>query len=174
MFKNFKLKISNFSRGFTLVELLVVMAILSTLVALIAGSFRNAQFRGRDAQRKANLKQVAGALEAFMNDYGLYPNETSGKITACPYVAGGASSVCTWGEGELTDNKTVYFKELPQDPASSAFYLYRIVPGSNNQKFQLFARLENTEDQDIITTAYFCGDKICNFAITSANTKPTE
>jgi len=166
--------------GFTLVELLVVMAILGVLVTIIAGGFRSAQARGRDAERKSDLKQVSQSLELFFSDYGRYPDDASGKILGCPYSTGGGSS-CTWGESEFTDTKTIYFKTLPQDPTSSLSYFYRIVPSSSNQKFQLFAHLENTQDQDCLggncqtpPVAYSCGDKTCNFAVTSANTSATE
>jgi type II secretion system protein G len=163
-------------KGFTLVELLVVMAILGILVAIVAGNFRSAQLRGRDAQRKSDLKQVAEALELFYADYGKYPAESSTKIASCAYnPATQTGSACDWGLEEMTDGKTIYFKTQPPDPSDDAYYRYRIVPGSSDQKFQLFARLENTQDQDLITTAYSCGSVgNCNFAVTSANTNATE
>jgi type II secretion system protein G len=168
-------------KGFTLVELLVVMAILGVLVTIIAGGFRSAQARGRDAERKSDLKQLSQSLELFFSDYGRYPSDDAGRILGCPYSPAGGSSPCTWGAGELTDEKTIYFKILPKDPTSSLDYYYRIVPASSNQKFQLFAHLENTEDKDCLggdcvasPVAYMCGDKICNFSITSTNANATE
>lgn len=166
--------------GFTLVELLVVMAILGILITVIAGGFRSAQARGRDAQRKSDLKQIAQSMELFFSDYGRYPDDLGGRVLGCPYLAGGGSP-CTWGENEFTDQKTIYFKILPKDPTSSQDYYYRIVPGSNSQKYQLFARLENTQDEDCLggncstpPVVYSCGAKTCNFAVTSANTDATE
>lgn len=170
--------------GFTLVELLVVMAILGILVTLVAGGFRSAQLRGRDAQRKSDLKQISHSLELFYSDYGKYPSDSTGAISACPYdpVAGGGT-VCNWGSSEFTDGKTTYFKAVPKDPNSSQKYFYRLVSGSANKKFQIFARLENTQDPACLggncanptvpVPAGACGGN-CNFAVTSANTIPTE
>lgn len=168
--------LTSFKKGFTLVELLVVMAILGVLVSIVAGNFRSAQLRGRDTQRKSDLKQLSHSLELFYADYGKYPDEVSQAISACPYdPATGTGTACSWGGDEFTDGKTVYFKTMPSDPSSNGSYVYRIVPSSSNQKYQLFARLENAQDQDIITTAYTCGTAgLCNLAITSANTNASE
>lgn len=160
--------------GFTLVELLIVMSIIGVLATLIIGSFASSQIRGRDAQRKSDLKQIGGALELFYGDHGQYPgSDGSGKIMACPFSASG-SSACTWGTGELSDTKTTYFKVVPGDPSTGTNYFYRTVDPPTNQKYQIYARLENTQDKQIIVTSYLCGSKNCNFALTSANTKPNE
>lgn len=172
-----KIELMKGSKGFTLVELLVVMGILGILVTLIAGGFRSAQFRGRDAQRKSDLREIANALEAFYSDYGTFPSDTGSVVNACSYnPATSTGTPCSWGTGELTDGKTIYFKAIPKDPTNSQDYFYRIVPGSNNQKFQLFAALENTQDQDCLggdcevsPVSYSCGSATCNFSITSTN-----
>lgn len=146
--------------GFTLVELLVVISIISVLVTLVVGGFRSSQARGRDVQRKSDLKQVANALELYYSDYGKYPDTLTWRTT-------------------FTDGKTVYFKTLPDDPTSSLDYFYRVVDSPTNQKFQLFAYLENTEDPDCINAncaavSYSCGSKSCNFSVTSPNTNASE
>lgn len=177
--KSMTLPFYRIQKGFTLVELLVVMAIIGVLVGLVGANFRTAQIRGRDVQRKSDLKNISTSLELMFSDYERYPSsDANGNILACSYDTVG---VCDWGTDEITDSKTIYMKILPQDPASSSYqYFYRIVPDSGNQKFQLFAHLENSEDQDCINAncvdpvAYSCGSAVCNFSITSANTIPTE
>lgn len=167
------------NKGFTLVELLVVMAILGVLVTLVAGGFRNAQLRGRDSKRKSDLKEIANSLEVFYSDYNQYPDASGGQIRACPFVSVGGSSDCLWGASEFTDGVTIYFKTLPTDPVSSQNYVYRT---SDNQSYQLFARLENPEDQNCLggdcansPVAHSCGSSYtCNFAVTSANISPTD
>ena len=168
--------------GFTLVELLVVMSILGVLATLIAGGFRSAQVRGRDATRKGDLKEISNSLELFYQDYGRYPADSSGSIDACSFdPASGTGSPCVWGTGEFTDGKTVYFKVLPNDSSKNQDYFYRTVPGSANQKYQVFAQLENTKDPSCFggdcenpPVSYTCGAGVCNFAVTSSNTTATE
>lgn len=160
----------NVKFGFTLVELLVVMAILGVLVTLVAGGYRSAQFRSRDAQRKSDLKQIVNALELFYSDHGSYPGSSSdNKIQGCPSTT---STACDWGSGEFRDANTTYFRELPQDPGA---YRYVYKTNATRSKFQLFARLENSRDKDIIDgITVLCGGVSCNFAVTSANTTATE
>ena len=167
--------------GFTLVELLVVMAIISILATVIIGGFRSSQMRGRDAQRKSDLKQIANALEIFFADYGKYPPANGVAIAACSYnPANGTGTACAWGSGAVSDGKTTYMRIVATDPISSQNYVYR-VSGTQNM-YQLFARLENPEDKNCINgdcanpgvTATCGGGNLCNFGVTSTNTAPTD
>lgn len=174
---------NNRNPGFTLVELLVVLAIISILVTIGLVSFTSSQLRAHDAQRKSDLKQVANALEIFYSDYGKYPpsdgTNSTGQIYSCPFDSVKLTgSACAWGMGEFRDidssfnTKTTYMKAMPKDP-SSFTYWYRV--DSTGQKYQLFAHLENTQDPAIITTTYTCGaSSACNFGISSANVTPTD
>ena len=140
-------------QGFTLIEIVVVMAIIAVLTSIIVGGFRTSQARGRDAQRKSDLKQISNALELYHSDYNRYP------------------AAIVFGS-ELTDGKTSYMKEVPEDPGGAA-YVYAVSLSGN--KYQLFAYLENTEDKNIdATITASCGTATCNFSITSPNTTPTE
>ena len=173
-----------FDKGFTLVELLVVIAILGVLVTIGLVSFTSAQAKGRDTQRKSDLKQISSALEIYFNDHESYPTSSSGQILGCPSTS---ATSCTWGTGQFTDGKTTYFKILPDDPISTNNYYYRAVTIDSipNQGYQLFAKLENSQDKECINdncgshtdlpTGVTCGGTTsCNFSITSPNTMPTE
>lgn len=155
--------------GFTLVELLVVISILGILATIGLVAFSSTQAKGRDTQRKSDLKQMTTALELYFSDNSSYPTASvNGQINGCPSTV---PTPCAWGSGEFTDGKTIYFKVLPKDPSTNTSYFYR---NTSPTKFQIFAHLENTQDPQIIITPYTCGTKPCNFAVTSPNTTPSE
>jgi len=60
--------------GFTLIELLVVIAIIGLLASIMAINLSTFLSRARDTTRKANLAQLAKALEIYYDDNGSYPD----------------------------------------------------------------------------------------------------
>lgn len=52
-------------RGFTIVELLIVIAIMSTLTVLSVVNLRGSQINARDAERKADVEAIATQLETY-------------------------------------------------------------------------------------------------------------
>lgn len=157
-------------KGFTLVELLVVMAIIGILAALVVGNFRTTQLKARDAQRKSDLKQLAASLELYFNDYGRYPASAGTLIAGCPTTT---QTACSWGSGTFTDGQTTYMKTMVRDPSGSWDYVYQA--SSDGQKFRIFTRLENEQDPDIVSDlSVLCGSLSCNFGISSTNANLTE
>ena len=59
--------------GFTLVELLTVLAIVAILIGLLIPSLTLIRNTAREAKQKAQLTEIGLALTAFRNDYGDYP-----------------------------------------------------------------------------------------------------
>lgn len=60
-------------KGFTLVELLVVISIIGFLATLAVTSLGSGRLKARDARRIANIKQIQTALELYFSDANDYP-----------------------------------------------------------------------------------------------------
>ena len=60
-------------KGFTIVELLIVIVVIGILATLVIVTFSGIQQKGRDSQRKTDINAVAGHVSAFYADKGYYP-----------------------------------------------------------------------------------------------------
>jgi len=63
--------------GFTLLELLIVIAIIGILVAIGTASYASAQKRARDTRRQGDMKAIQNAFEQFYSQNGTYPSSCS-------------------------------------------------------------------------------------------------
>lgn len=159
--------------GFTLIEIMVVMAIIGVLAAISVGSYRSSQIKARDAERKNDLKQIANSLEVYFNDKGQYPaNSLDNKINGCI-----SEATCDWDDEWIDENGTTYMVALPGDSRSYLNYYYE----SDGTSFQIYARLENDLDNDVPTSAgnpanygISCGDYNCNYGVSSTNMTVSE
>ena len=64
-------------RGFTLIEMMIVVAIIAILVAILVPNFMRARAQAQTAACEANLKEIATALELYQTDHQMYPDVTS-------------------------------------------------------------------------------------------------
>lgn len=64
-------------RAFTLIELLIVVAIIAILAAIAVPNFLEAQTRSKVSRSKADMRTYATALEAYAVDYNTYPVNNS-------------------------------------------------------------------------------------------------
>jgi general secretion pathway protein G len=60
-------------RGFTLIEILVVVGIIALLSAILFPVFQSARERGRTAVCLSNLKQIGTAVAMYVQDYDRFP-----------------------------------------------------------------------------------------------------
>lgn len=71
----FNIRHSTLNRGFTLMELMIVIALIAILVTVGAGAYFASIKTGRDTQRKGDLKQIQKAFEQYFADSGdMYPS----------------------------------------------------------------------------------------------------
>ena len=76
-------------KGFTLVELLVVISIIGTLVAILLPNFMGARERARDAQKIQDAYAIKNALRMYYNDKQAYPTASGpgNTVTLTNYMA---------------------------------------------------------------------------------------
>lgn len=67
-------------KGFTLLELLVVMSVIGIMLGISTISYATAQVRARDARRKGDLKYLQDAAEQYFSVCGYTYPYTTGSI----------------------------------------------------------------------------------------------
>lgn len=125
--------------GFTLLEILITIAIISILFTILLPLFFNYRARARDAQRLFTLKQVASALQLYRLKNGSFPS-------SAPCALGGNKKNFCSGCGNQNGfpaalNDLVvqgYLALIPVDPlgtGSCYTYEYYSQPGTVNGAF---------------------------------------
>jgi prepilin-type N-terminal cleavage/methylation domain-containing protein len=131
------------SKAFTLVELVVVIAIISVLTGIGAVSYSGIQARARDADRKNDMAQIKIALADYY----------SSQIASPVYPIATTTITINNSNDALTAAlKPNYLREMPLDPTNSGNYIYKYQSSANaqsvaNRNYTLFATLENTKDK---------------------------
>ncbi len=154
--------------GFTLMEILIAIAIMGLLAGIGFRTFRNSQIKSRDARRKGNLSQVARALELFQHDKEEFPgDDLAGQMEA--EDSAGNPVLFPWGDAfyDPDDPLHIYMSELPED-SRTGYYYEAVGPGDG---YRLYTRLENLEDGSISGpyASTDCGGEDCNYVLTSPN-----
>lgn len=142
---NCQSSIINTQSGFTLVELLIVIAIIGILSTLLMTNFIGVRQRARDAQRKSDVRQIQSALELYRADNGSYP---------APVGSNGLSTTCPTPQA-FTNSGTTYMTQIPCDPLGTTYYhsgnyFYK----QTTNGYELGACLENTADTDYYSGSF--------------------
>jgi general secretion pathway protein G len=97
-------------KGFTLVELLVVLAIISLLITIVAPNYVGRVGKAEEAVLKEDLLIMRDALDKHYADAGAYPNSLE----------------------ELVSKR--YLRAIPADPVTQSAQTWVAVPPANGAK----------------------------------------
>jgi general secretion pathway protein G len=89
--KNYK------NKGFTVVELLVVLSIIALLLSVITPRYLNKIEEGREVALKQNLSMMRRSIDQYYSDQGVYPDKLN----------------------QLIEKR--YLREIPKDPISQSY-----------------------------------------------------
>ncbi len=106
--------------GFTLIEILVVIAIIGVLSSVVLASLNTARVKAADAQRIVSLKEIQSSLELFYSINGRYPGPGDGAISAfniAPYSGSACGYQNDWCDFEVVMKS--HIGSLPKDTAGA-------------------------------------------------------
>lgn len=114
---------SKFKKGFSLVELLVVITIIAILSVVAYTAVGGQTVQARDSRRTQDISTIQSALELYFVEYSRYPGSLeNGEATSA--------------EGWKIPRK--FLSSIPEDPKGVSYYYY-----PQTQGYVLGAVLEN-------------------------------
>ncbi|KKS96691.1 MAG: general secretion pathway protein G, general secretion pathway protein G [Candidatus Gottesmanbacteria bacterium GW2011_GWA2_43_14] len=139
--------------GFTLIEILIVIALIGILSTALWSNLIQSIYKGKDARRKQDLSAIAKSLELYYNDNISYP--------APPLDFGNPLT-------HPDDASIVYMAKIPTDPGyPDRNYCY----DGGADFYRLYANLEISSDPDVLEVFEACpADGVeYNYLIKSTN-----
>jgi general secretion pathway protein G len=105
--------------GFTLIELMVVVAIIGILAVIALPAMRTAPLKAREAVLKADLYQIRSCIDQYLGDKGQYPESLQGLVDAgylrfVPYDPI-TRSPDTWVELQATPSEIEELEPIDED-----------------------------------------------------------
>jgi len=140
------------NKGFTLIEILIVVAIIAILASVVLVGLGPTQQAARDSRRVSDVREVQNGLELFYNKCGYYPGSiNSGACaTALPAAAtcNGISAGNTYcGVSATLTGAGLQISAVPNDPIGGRSYGYAANLANSPTNYIVQATLENSSSQ---------------------------
>jgi len=114
-------------RGFTLVELLIVLVVLAVIAAIVLPKFVGSTRRAKIAKVRQDLRILRVAIEQFRNDTGVYPMSLEDlAVTIAPTK--GLDKNGSQVDINPTDWNGPYIASVPIDVLANKPFVYRTNP----------------------------------------------
>ena len=110
--------------GFTLMEVLVVIAIIGTLASVVLTTFTTVRKKARDARRIADIRQINSAIQIYLNEkshapyVGKYECNASNTDSTCNTI----NEINKDGWSLFQEDLSPYLPKLPTDPCGAACF----------------------------------------------------
>ncbi len=102
-------------KGFTLTEMLIVIAIIALIGTLVTGQVFNRYNKARSEATKVQIRQIGTILDQYRLDCGFYPNSDQGLEALIEPPTSGPKCKSYDPEGYIKDHK------VPKDGFDNAF-----------------------------------------------------
>ena len=131
-------------KGFTLIEILIVVAIIAILATIVLVGLGPAQQSGRDARRLSDLSAIQIGLEFYHSKCGYYPGAVQAASPCGVFSSAGFVAM----KASITGS-ALGINAIPDDPTSGVHYEYATNAGGAS--YILGAKLENANNSVFAT-----------------------
>jgi len=139
-------KFHNRKGGFTLIELMIVVAIIGILAAIAIPNFLRFQLKAKSSEGKTNLAAIRTAEESYYAEFGLYVSAFES-----PPAAGKNLKVKF---DNVTNGTDKGFDRLGWSPEGYVFFTYEVGVNTGNSQFTATAEADIDADTTVQTWGY--------------------
>ncbi len=101
-------------KGFTLIELVIVMAIIAILATIAQPNYMRARIKARETSLQRTLFVLRDVIDKFYADHGVYPDRLS----------------------DLCDGK--YIRAVPRDPFTGSAETWILIPPEGDEEGEIY------------------------------------